>query len=573
MNEPCQLAIRSRRQLGTIAIAAAAAFATAIAGAPASLAQTSRPGETQEPVSPPSPLPPDSQPPAPPPLAPQPLEGEGRRVRVAEIVVTGSSVFGETEFTPLTAPLEGQTVSVGELAAVADAITQLYLNEGYLTTRAIVLESSLAMERVEIRVIEGGLEAIEILGLEGVRESYVRSRLERGAATPLNAGELEAQLRLLQINPLFERVEASLRAGTGVGQSVLIARFVEADPVIFRVQADNYSPPSIGGERLRGTLGYRSLTGGGDRLLAEYSRTTQNGSETLDLDYRLPLNAQDGTLNLRTLFNRNQLVTEELEDFEIEGDFELYEISFRQPLVRTPAEEFAIAFGFTHQKGRTFLLDDPVSFGIGPDEDGNSRVSALNFTQDYIRRSGSGAWALRSQFSLGVDGFDATINDDPVPDSEFFRWLGQVQRVQAIGEDHLLLVQADVQLTPDTLLPVEQFVIGGGQSVRGYRQNILAGDNGVRLSIEDRITVDRNVAGESALQLVPFLDFGAVFNTDDNPNELSQENTVLVGVGAGIIWRPVRSLSLRVDYGIGLVDVEEGDNIQDDGLYFRLVYE
>lgn len=162
---------------------------------------------------------------------------------------------------------------------------------------------------------------------------------------------------------------------------------------------------------------------------------------------------------------------------------------------------------------------------------------------------------------------------DPVPDSEFFRWLGQVQRVQAIGEDHLLLVQADVQLTPDTLLPVEQFVIGGGQSVRGYRQNILAGDNGVRLSIEDRITVDRNVAGESALQLVPFLDFGAVFNTDDNPNELSQENTVLVGVGAGIIWRPVRSLSLRVDYGIGLVDVEEGDNIQDDGLYFRLVYE
>lgn len=61
--------------------------------------------------------------------------------------------------------------------------------------------------------------------------------------------------------------------------------------------------------------------------------------------------------------------------------------------------------------------------------------------------------------------------------------------MQQLSNDHLLLIQADLQLTPDSLLPFQQFVIGGGQSVRGYRQNIRSGDNGFRVAIKDRFTV------------------------------------------------------------------------------------
>ncbi|MEH2012878.1 hypothetical protein [Nostoc sp.] len=34
--------------------------------------------------------------------------------------------------------------------------------------------------------------------------------------------------------------------------------------------------------------------------------------------------------------------------------------------------------------------------------------------------------------------------------------------------------------------------MGGRQSVRGYRQNIRSGNNGFRVAIKDRITVQRN---------------------------------------------------------------------------------
>jgi hypothetical protein len=84
------------------------------------------------------------------------------------------------------------------------------------------------------------------------------------------------------------------------------------------------------------------------------------------------------------------------------------------------------------------------------------------------------------QFSLGVGTLSATLNADPIPDGRFLRWLGQVQRVQLLDGDNLLLFGVDVQASFDPLLASQQFVIGGAQSIRGYRQNIRHGDNGFR---------------------------------------------------------------------------------------------
>lgn len=128
----------------------------------------------------------------------------------------------------------------------------------------------------------------------------------------------------------------------------------------------------------------------------------------------------------------------------------------------------------------------------------------------YTRRDTQGVWGLRSQFNWGTGLFDATSNRGSVPDGQFLSWLGQVQRVQQVGKNHLFVIQADLQLSAGSLLSSEQFVIGGGQSLRGYRQNVRAGDYGFRLSVEDRVTVHRNFLGESVLQVIPFVNLGTV---------------------------------------------------------------
>ncbi|RCJ19562.1 peptide ABC transporter permease [Nostoc minutum NIES-26] len=525
-----------------------------------------------QPESVPEPLPPQQPPLQPTPTPEASPTPTSESIRVEKIQVTGSTIFNAETLNAITKPVEGRSVTLDELSNVANAITQLYLNKGYITSRAILVDQKITNGVVEIRVIEGSLEKIEIQGTKRLNPNYVRSRISLGAGKPLATANLEDQLRLLRTDPLFSNVEASLRPGTNLGQSILVVRVTEADPFYGTLSIDNYSPPSIGSERLGVSAAYRNLTGMGDEIAASYYRTTQGGSNIYDFSYRVPLNAMNGTLQLRTSINNNEVIQGEFKSFDISGESQLYEINYRQPLMRSPREEFALSIGFAVQNGQTFTFAGPTPFGFGPDAEGNSRTRVIKFGQDYVRRDTQGAWALRSLFSLGIDVFDATINSDPVPDGRFFSWLAQVQRVQRLNENNLLIAQAEVQLTPNALLPSQQFVVGGGQSVRGYRQNVRAGDNGVRFSLEDRFTVQRDSAGNSTLQFAPFFDLAYIWNVDDNPNSL-QRQKFLAGLGLGVLFEPIPRLNLRLDYALPLIDLDDrGTNAQDDGFYFSVGY-
>jgi hemolysin activation/secretion protein len=510
---------------------------------------------------------------------PNPQPETPQQIRVRKIQVVDSTVFNENDFNPVVKPFEDRDLTLEEIRQAADAITQLYLNKGYINSRAVpdIQQPSTADGVVVIRVIEGRLTDIEIEGTRRLNPSYVRSRIQLGAGTPLNTSKLEDQLKLLRLDPLFTNIEARLRPTGKVGQSVLIVRVEEANPLTGSLDVDNYSPPSIGAERLGIELRDRNLTGMGDELAGSYYHTLSGGSDAFDFSYQIPVNAMDGKVQIRTAFNRNEITEAPFDAFGIRANQDLYEINYRQPLMRSPREEFALSLGFTYQDGQTFLFENLATpFGIGPDANGVSRTSVIKFGQDYTKREPQGAWFLRSQFNFGIDVLDATINNDPIPDGRFFSWLGQIQRVQQLSADHLLLIQADLQLTPDSLLPSQQFVIGGGQSVRGYRQNIRSGDNGFRVAIEDRFTVQRNESGLSIIQLAPFLDMGSVWNQSNNPNRLPDQ-TFLVGAGLGLLWNQamgIDNLFLRLDYGFPFIDLSDrGNNAQDDGFYFSLRYQ
>ncbi len=376
----------------------------------------------------------------------------------------------------------------------------------------------------------------------------------------------------MRFDPNIQNIEASLRPGNDFGKSILAVRVTEAEPFQMSLGVDNYSPPTVGSERLGINTVYRNLMGIGDEVAASYYRSTRGGSNIFDFSYRVPLNAKNGTLQLRTAINNNKVVQPPFDAFDIRGESQIYEISYRQPLIRTPKEEFALSVGFSLQNGQTFTFAGATPFGFGPDTEGNSRTRTIKFGQDYIKRDINGAWQIRSLLSLGTGLFDATVNSNPVPDARFFSWLGQLQRVQRLNKNHLLITQLDLQLTPNGLLPSQQFVVGGGQSLRGYRQNVRAGDNGVRFSIEDRITVGRDASGNPSLQIAPFFDAGVVWNIDDNPNQQPRQ-TFLAGVGMGILWQPTTRLNLKLDYGLPLVTLDDkGNNAQDRGFYFSLGY-
>ncbi len=512
--------------------------------------------------------------PTPTPIETTPSTPSGVTFPVSKIEVKGSTVFKPAQFEPILKPLEGRSVSLEDLRNAADQITQLYLNGGYITSRAILVDQVIREGVVLIQVIEGSLEKIEVEGTQRLNPDYVRSRIKLGAKPPISTASLEDQLRLLKADPLFKNVEASLRPGSELGKSILVVRVQEAKLHDLNFTVDNYSPPSVGSERFGTSFAFRNLTGRGDQVAFSTYQTFTGGSSTYDLTYRLPVNAMNGTVQVRFAPNRNWVSQPPISNiFTITGKTDLYELSFRQPLIRSPKEELAVSIGFARQEGQTFINDIPFAFGLGPDiTDGSSRTSVIKLGQDYVRRDSVGAWAIRSQLSIGTGLFGVTTNADPVPDGYFLSFLAQGQRVQVLNPNNLLIIQADLQLSADPLLPAQQFVIGGGQSVRGYRQNVRSGDNGFRLSIENRTTLYRDEAGLPLVQIAPFFDLGTVWNTGNNPN-LLPDQTLIAAFGLGLIWQPLPGFNIRIDYAPPLIELgDRARNVQDNGFYFGVNY-
>ncbi|MFG6099935.1 ShlB/FhaC/HecB family hemolysin secretion/activation protein [Leptothoe sp. ISB3NOV94-8A] len=492
--------------------------------------------------------------------------------RIQKIEVLGSTVIETADLDRVIQSGIGNSVSLKDLQAVTQQITRLYQDRGYLTSQAVLLEQSIENGIVQIQVVEGVIEDVVIEGIKHLHPSYIRSRLTLGIGTPLNYFALEDQLRLLRFDPLLKNIQATLEAGSGVGQSILRVTVDEANQLYGEFSINNDLPPSVGGEGIEAELGYRNITGIGDSLELDYGRSFSGGAELWDVTYRLPVSPRNGAIQLRGSWGDTRLTQSPFDQLDLEGENEFYQISWREPIVRNSREEFALSLAFDYRDGQTFILGQPNPIGIGADDNGVSRTSVFRFGQDYLKRDSQGIWSLRSQFSLGTEIFDATQNGDNIPDGQFLSWLGQIQRLQRLNNDHLLVIRGDLQLAFDSLLTSEQFVIGGRESLRGYRQNVRTGDNGFRLSVEDRITLERNQKGKSTLQLIPFADIGVVWNNNDNPNPQASQR-FLAGIGTGLLWEPVDGLNLRLDYGLPLIDLDDrGDNIQDDGFYFSASY-
>ncbi|MBD6620168.1 ShlB/FhaC/HecB family hemolysin secretion/activation protein [Komarekiella sp. 'clone 1'] len=142
----------------------------------------------------------------------------------------------------------------------------------------------------------------------------------------------------------------------------------------------------------------------------------------------------------------------------------------------------------------------------------------------------------------------------------------QLQLVHLLAPETIALVRLNTQLATTTLVPFEQFSVGGIESVRGYRQDFLLADNGVFASAEIQVPILR--AG-GTLQVIPFADFGIGWNSGtENPDS----NTV-ASVGLGLQWRGGERFTARVDWGIPLVDVDsDGRTWQENGVYFSVIY-
>jgi hemolysin activation/secretion protein len=499
------------------------------------------------------------------------------KVFVKKFRTEGNTVFSEKDLAPILSLYENREITAEELQEVKNKTTRFYIDNGYVTSGVVIPDQKMEDGIITLKIIEGRLTQINVSGNSWLRSGYVKKRVDLAAGDdPLNINTLQDRLKLIKQDPRIENINANLSPGLKPGESRLDVEIQEARPYHLSMRFNNHNSPGIGAYRGEFEFSHLNLSGFGDSLTAQYDIT--EGLDDYSVEYSLPFTRRDTTLTLKIERADAVVVAEPFNELNIESQTKTYSAAVRQPFFRSLAREIAAELKLEKRESQTRMLmfkEDGYAFSEGVPENGETTVTVLRFSQEWVERSLNQVIAARSTFSFGLDLSSPTINETG-PDGRFFTWLGQFQWLRRFGFlESQALFRTDFRYSNTPLLPVEKFSIGGASTVRGYRENQLTTDNGIVSSLEWRVPMMKlkmpwvsKRENDGEFQLCPFFDFGKGWNTDRPDPEPSD----IYSIGIGARWAVNKDIRAEIYWGKALrsITVSDEHDIQDDGIHFQV---
>lgn len=484
-------------------------------------------------------------------------------IKVKRIEFVGNTVFSDSELKKVLTPLPNQPVSLNRLLQLRSEITDFYVNRGYISSGAFLKQQQFKNGVVTIQVVEAKLAQVEIRGRFKLKKSYITSRLPVGE--PLNKETLLLSLGKLNDDPAIKKISGELVRLTP-NRNNLILDVEENRALTSQLSLNNYFSPSIGGWGGTGSLRYH-LLGYGDYLSINYSRTAKSGLVRYGVNYSIPFNFQNGTINFSYSNADSKIVEEPIASaIDIQSDLQLFKLSLRQPVALSRNSNLTFEVAAEHIQTQTLVDDFSFAFTKGLD-DGKVTLSALRLGQEFSTKNASNSFVVRSQFNLGVDLLGATVTETGI-DGIFWSWQGQGEWIKKI-DNIFLVIGANVQLSGDKLLPIEQLSLGGNGSVRGYRENLSIGDNGAIANVEVQIPLFNFANERGVIKIVPFIDAGTIWN---NSEETILQDT-LVSAGLGLDLELKEWLQAYIDYSVPLVKTDLPKDFSEEAITFNLVFQ
>jgi hemolysin activation/secretion protein len=459
--------------------------------------------------------------------------GSDVRIQVKKVDVGASQVLTDDEIRSVVRRYEGREISIADLFVLVDEINALYKERGCLTCRAFLPAQTVEEGRVEVRLVEARASELEIEGNASTRESFLRGRISTRKGDLFDVNGLERDLA--RINATTDlQTTAELKAGTEPGTVTPIVHVVEPPHYSLTLFTDNAGAETVGEYRAGLTFTDASVFGWRDAFFLNVYGA--EGTSAVTTSYTLPVHSSGTKVGLSYDYSDIKVVSGPFEALDIGGYASRVGLDLTQPLIaNTKVRLNALANATSRTSVSTFS-------GIKISEL-DVRSAGLGF--DLQAYGDSGDWFTRNLFTQGFHDFGG--------DREFLRFNTDVYRVQALTPSVTAQLRFSAQWADSHPLPsTEQFQIGGVATVRGYREGILAGDEGGILSAELQFPVPETyLPGGVHWRGFTYADYGVVVQQRDGHRSVNHDD-MLYSVGAGLSFTMGTRLSGKLALGIPL---------------------
>ncbi|OGQ99753.1 MAG: hypothetical protein A2505_00840 [Deltaproteobacteria bacterium RIFOXYD12_FULL_55_16] len=445
------------------------------------------------------------------------------KVKVAKIMVTGMTVVTQEELAKILAGYEGKTLTFVELNQLTGDISKYYRDRGYLLARAYLPKQEIKDGKLEVAVLEGKIDKIDINMDEAkrLRKSQVEAiaaNLKKEAVA--KDSKLERGLLLLNDLPGVN-VSSTLTPGSTVGAADLLLKVKESRLITGAVDADNFGNRYTGTYRAGASLNVNDLTGYGDQL----SLRGQTGGSGLLLGrvgYNLPV-GPNGTKVGISYANMAYELGKDLEILGYEGTSNVLGAYVAHPFIRSRRTNLYGTLGYDYKQ----MEDESKSVIIN-----DRQVNVVNAGLNGDWRDGIGGGAVNaaglslSMGNLDIQDVQARLADTwaggvpPIPgqrtDGSFSKIRYNLSRMQYLTPRFSTYASLQGQFASGNLDSSEKFSLGGPYGVRAYPQGEAAADEALLVNLELRW--DMPLGTRFGIpQLVFFYDFGRVLKLHDEP--------------------------------------------------------
>ncbi|WP_170314739.1 ShlB/FhaC/HecB family hemolysin secretion/activation protein [Aquibium carbonis] len=425
-----------------------------------------------------------------------------------------SEFLSDAELRDIAQQYIGRPIDFSEIARLVRTVNDLYAERGIVTASAILPPQDLSDRVLNIRLIEGRLGSIAVVGDRRTRDQFILDRVrlvkgDRVVDVPTASRDITFSNRtsLMQMRML-------LQPGATFGLTDIALGITEPPRNQLTAYVDNQGVESTGDVTAGLIWRHYGALGIDDSFLAFLTRS--RGSVSGTFNYDLPVSSFGTRLGVGYTGTGTTVVDGPAEPLDVTGEAHAGTVTISQALLATT--------------GWLVQANTSVSYGSSKSNIGPvPQVDAL--TTRVVVGVPISHTGERHNIYIQPQVVYAHVEDqlapDPISGRDIVLFTGSGGGTLAYDQRYSAHVRGAWQYTGEELIPGNLlFNVGGPTTVRGYPSDGVAGDSGYFLQAELSRRFSESFAG---LNTFVFADVGEVFST-------FPDRTTLVSAGLGLSY-------------------------------------
>jgi hemolysin activation/secretion protein len=484
---------------------------------------------------------------------------EGVRIAVTRFKVTGAKAYPGELLAGLVAPWESQEIDLQGLNEAAGAITRHYQRNGYLLAYAYLPVQKIEQGVVEIAVMEGVVDAIQIVTAQDVRlnDEVIQAHLDGLREAP-NLLQSDLESRLLRLNDIPGVVaRAAFTPGQRPGSADIVVTVAEEEPLTSSVDFDNHGGESTGEYRVGATFHLKNLFGWGDSTRLRLQTSSRLGLVNGGLTTRVPLGGEGWSFE-GGLSRLTYELGESYADLGARGEATVISAGFAKTVRRTLTDQVSVRGGLQRK-----YLRDIIAFVS--DNEKHSDQLTLGVRGQSL--SGSGGFNASLELSAGTVTWDSARPADS-PSGHFAKINLEEALRYALGEGWSLSGRLSAQYAWDNLDSSEKLSLTGPYAVRAYVPGEASVDRGLIAALELRHAWP--LTGGTLTGML-FYDYAmGQLQLDPAPSATGDNTPHLRGGGLGLSWQEDDQTDYSLTAGWRGSPAPTGGNDRNPYIYFQM---